>query len=58
MEKRLTIITMALEDYMDNCGEEYEEGNLFDYSIEELEHIMYHTNISKVALIDGRLYEL
>ena len=49
---------MALEDYMDNCGEEYEEGNLFDYSIEELEHIMYHTNISKVALIDGRLYEL
>ena len=56
--KKLNIVTMTLNEYMKAYGEEYNDGNLFDYPIEELEYIMQDTDIEKVALIDGRLYEI
>lgn len=58
MEREVKVIKMSMEEYMKNHREEYEEGNLFDYPLEELDHIVNDTDIEVVALIGDRLYEV
>ena len=56
--KELKIIEMSEEKYFELYGEQYEEGDLWDYPLDEIEYIIHNTNIEKVALINNRLYEI
>lgn len=56
--RKIEIIKLTLEEYMRENGSMYEEGNLWDYPLCELEYIIKETEINKLALIDDRLYEL
>lgn len=58
MKREVKVIKMSIEEYMENHREEYEEGNLFDYPLDELDHIVNDTDIEVVALIGDRLYEI
>ena len=56
--RKISIQNMDLEKYMSMYGYDYNEGNLFDYPIEELDYILNDTDIANLALIDNRLYEI
>ena len=56
--KNLEIIEMSEEKYFELYGEQYEDGDLWDYPLDEIEYIIHNTNIEKVALINNRLYEI
>lgn len=58
MDRVVQVVIMDQEEYMEKHGEEYDKGELWDYPLEELEHIIVDTDINKVALIDDRLFEL
>lgn len=58
MKREIKVIQMTVVEYMKNYKEEYEEGNLFDYPLDELDHIVNDTDIEVVALIGDRLYEI
>lgn len=58
MKREVKVVNMTLEEYMKGHKDEYDEGNLFDYPLEEIDHILNHTEIEAVALIGDRLYEL
>lgn len=57
-KRDIKIVKMSLEKYLSEFGLEYDEGNLFDYPISELDYIMNDTEIEVLALIGNRLYEL
>ena len=56
--KELKIIEMSEEKYFELYGEQYEDGDLWGYPLDEIEYIIHNTNIEKVALINNRLYEI
>ena len=56
--RKISIQTMNLDEYMSKFKYEYNEGELFDYPLEELDYILSDTDIESLALIDNRLYEL
>ena len=56
--REVKVIKMTMEKYMEQYGEQYNEGELFDYPLEELDYIVEDTDISTVALIGDRLYEI
>lgn len=58
MERQLKVIKMNKEDYFKKYGDAYEEGNLFDYPFNEIDHIINDTDIEVVALIEDRLFEV
>lgn len=58
MKREVKVIQMTIVEYMKSYKEEYEEGNLFDYPLDELDHIANDTDIEVVALIGDRLYEI
>lgn len=56
--RSITIVTMTIEEYRDKYANEYDDGNLFDYPLNELDHVLEDTDIEKLAFIDKRLYEM
>lgn len=58
MKRKINIVKLSLEEYLAAYGVEYDEGNLFDYPFEELDYIINETEISALALIGKRLYEI
>lgn len=56
--RKIQIQKMTIKEYMDKYGIQYEEGELFDYPLDELDYIIEDTDIEKLALIDDRLYEI
>lgn len=55
--KKLEIITMTKEEYFKEYGSDYEDGMLWDYPLEELDHLLEDGTVEVYALIEGRLYE-
>ena len=56
--RKIQIQKMTIKEYMDKYSIQYEEGELFDYPLDELDYIIEDTDIEKLALIDDRLYEI
>lgn len=56
--KDIRIIKMTMEEYLATYKEEYESGEVWDYTLEELEYIIENSECKKVALIENRLYEI
>lgn len=60
MNKRIIIeFGHTLEEYQEKFGQEYEQGNLWDFAVEEVFNgTIEAENLDNVYwLIDGRLYE-
>lgn len=60
MNKRIVIeFGHTLEEYQEKFGQEYEQGNLWDFAVEEVfDGTIEAENLDNVYwLIDGRLYE-
>ena len=60
MNKRIVIeFGHTLEEYQEKFGQEYEQGNLWDFAVEEVFNgTIEAENLDNVYwLIDGRLYE-
>lgn len=60
MNKRIVIeFEHTLEEYQEKFGQEYEQGNLWDFAVEEVFNgTIEAENLDNVYwLIDGRLYE-
>ena len=57
-KREVKVIKMTKEAYMNQYGNEYNEGNLFDYPFNEMDHIVNDTEITVVAFIDDRLFEV
>lgn len=56
--RQVKVMIMTKEEYMNVYGDRHEEGELFDYPLEEMSYILLDTKIEKLALIEGRLYEI
>lgn len=54
----MQIIKMNMEEYLERFGLQYEDGELWDYPLEEMEYILENNECTKYALIENRLYEM
>lgn len=50
-------MSMGMEEYRANYGESYDNGELWDYPIEELDYLLDRNDEMVYVLIDGRIYE-
>ena len=58
MERKIEIIAMNFDDYMEKYGYYYEAGELWDYPLSEIDYLLCESESTRFALVDDRLYEV